>query len=499
MNEGAPLQGQAAEALIAAVELLHPDGHAPASLILGQGCRIASSSRVDGAATSDLIVLIPSSIEANSDWLEMTIRHAAASLAPDGLVYLACRRGWRRRAAILLQRSGLVLETPVMHVPDVWSTSHLISLDPSTARYAIRNVLRSTPARQMAARLVLALPRGHHALVALVPWIGLVARRHGARPQCEWLARLDGSSSETTRMILAASWRGATGPLLVYRFCEGSREPSAIAKLRPQPQGAEGVSEASRIDLLGPAAASAGAHVPRVLASGRLGARSVLLETPVLGRRLADALAGRPGLLRRAVALVSGWLEQWNRSTVTFETMPRRRLEQDLFEALQQIDQELPNRERYHAWLAERANAISEPLPLVAAHGDLTMWNLIRSDTGKLGVVDWEAARRDGLPLTDLAYMLVDATAISTGYTSRLSAFQACFAQHGRLRPIAQERMARSASMLKLTTEQAELCFHACWLQHAANEQRHHRAGDARPFLDIARWLAENYAAGLSL
>ncbi len=54
-----------------------------------------------------------------------------------------------------------------------------------------------------------------------------------------------------------------------------------------------------------------------------------------------------------------------------------------------------------------------------------------------------------------------------------------------RLAPLCE----RLRVALDLSPELAELCFHACWLHHAANEAA---AGSAtRPFGEVVRWLAQ--------
>ena len=47
-------------------------------------------------------------------------------------------------------------------------------------------------------------------------------------------------------------------------------------------------------------------------------------------------------------------------------------------------------------------------MAITAAHNDLTMANVLTSREG-IGILDWEAAVADGLPMTDLWYALADA------------------------------------------------------------------------------------------
>ena len=76
--------------------------------------------------------------------------------------------------------------------------------------------------------------------------------------------------------------------------------------------------------------------------------------------------------------------------------------------------------------MTAQAEAAGEPLPTVAAHGDLTMSNVLLGE-GAPGVVDWEASTATGVPLRDLLYAAVDATAAADGYRDRLAPSSAAF------------------------------------------------------------------------
>jgi len=132
-------------------------------------------------------------------------------------------------------------------------------------------------------------------------------------------------------------------------------------------------------------------------------------------------------------------------------------------------------------------------MPFVAAHNDLTMANIVQSDDGIFGILDWEAARRINFPLTDLFYMYVDAVAAAQVYTSRLRAFEACFISDGTHSAHFKEQQQRILRAIELPGALYDLCLHACWLHHAVNEQRASTAISPRPFLEIVQWLARNY------
>src|SRR5690606_23163251 len=58
------------------------------------------------------------------------------------------------------------------------------------------------------------------------------------------------------------------------------------------------------------------------------------------------------------------------------------------------------------ATTAALATLRSSALPPVFEHGDLGHPNLVVLADGGIGVLDWETARRDGLPLHDLVFFL---------------------------------------------------------------------------------------------
>jgi hypothetical protein len=114
------------------------------------------------------------------------------------------------------------------------------------------------------------------------------------------------------------------------------------------------------------------------------------------------------------------------------------------------------------------------------------MANVLLGDGVPIGVVDWEMAREDGLPLVDLVYAIADAAAARERYTARPEAFDEMFgAQPATL---ATRLVGRQTEDLNLEPRLIRVCFHACWLHHAANEARVSPGGG--PFLAILERVA---------
>jgi hypothetical protein len=187
-------------------------------------------------------------------------------------------------------------------------------------------------------------------------------------------------------------------------------------------------------------------------------------------------LEAEPERLPAVAGAVAGWLDRWSRATARPATVSADWLERRL------LDDHLPA--SYRAWLSGRcAELAGSSVPLVAAHHDLTAWNLRLDGEGGLGVLDWAEAEGEALPLTDLLYAVADARAATDRYRDRVAAARAAAAD-----PLVE----RLRAALGLSPGAAELCLHACWLRHARNERR---AGEG-PFAEIVRWLA--YRSGAS-
>jgi len=185
------------------------------------------------------------------------------------------------------------------------------------------------------------------------------------------------------------------------------------------------------------------------------------------------------------------WLERWNRSTMTIKPLDPKLLDRELLAPAALLAPLLDHGGAYRNWLTEGCAALVRvPVALVAAHNDLTMWNVLLDEQGRLGILDWEAACEACLPLVDFFYGLTDAVAAAQGYFDRGKAFEACFALDGTYAPAVRRFLRPLRDAVEISDEMAELCFHACWLHHAANEHRVAVAGAPRPFFKIVQQLA---------
>jgi hypothetical protein len=123
-------------------------------------------------------------------------------------------------------------------------------------------------------------------------------------------------------------------------------------------------------------------------------------------------------------------------------------------------------------------------MPAVVEHRDLAPPNLLLQPDGSIGVVDWELAEPDGLPLADLAFFLGWAASAGAGSTAPTSVAMAVDAALLDDAGWARLVLAAEARRLGLDADTVERLMPAVWARALAGLAR--RTG-ARP--DLVRWL----------
>jgi hypothetical protein len=473
------------------LELVLPAGRAARARVIGSACPEAllpAADRSDGAELPDLLVIAPSERECREPgWLAAA---CSTRVAADGVAYVLVPARSRRRSRGLLRAAGRWVEGAILHLPNAAESRQLVPLAREPARHAFANVVPLAPWKQALAGALLALGAGR-VISSGAPGVALVARPAGARPLLEWLP-LSGAADGARRSAIVSPSRKPGGSSVVLQpFAAGAEAVVAKLTLRPG-EGAHG--EHARLERMGAAAARAGAVVPRALGELSLHGNPVLLESRLEGRIAAPLLARDPALLAPLLERLCSWLGAWQELTASRAPLTRERLEAELLAPARALAPSLEGGERYLAALEERCSAAEGTMaPLTAAHGDLTMWNVL-VEGPRLGIVDWEVAEEATLPLKDLYYALADAVAATRRYTDRPAAVRACFerggAQEGMIAPLRSSL----AGALALPAGVAELSFHACWLGHALNEARSLGPSDPAPFRDIVQWLARSEA-----
>jgi aminoglycoside phosphotransferase len=358
-----------------------------------------------------------------------------------------------REARARLRQQGFRPVLRLAHAPDIQSSRYVFPLRGPQAAFALQLVPLSTTKRA-GARLL--------ARVGAFPSTTDVFRRVGARPLLSWLAALR-ERRDTCSAVIVQSWR-ADGDAVVFRFATAPT-PDLVVKIGPQ-----AAAEAAGLRDVAPSAAAAGADVPVIVTDGVLGDAPMVAQTFVGGRSAFERVRGSAARAESVLRALAEWLERWNAATTSarpFGVDDADRLIRRA--AVLGGDVEAETRR-------VTGRCLGSAIPLVAAHNDLTAVNVLVGGRHGPGVVDWGVASGESLPLGDLAYAAADLEAAVDGYRDRVEAFR-----RGALAGPGSELLERAARRLALDDEAVELCLHACWLQHAANEP------EPGPFREILR------------
>ena len=489
------------------LEWFHPDGNPRASLVIGSNCPAAllPERQVGPGEDAALIILAPSVEESRTaGWLEGAARALTYRLEADGLGVVLAPPRWRSVIAWHIARHGLKVEIPIGHVPD-WSSNHyLVPFTRNLARYAFSELLPLPPWKRILARVVFRIPGAGRLLGYVWPSAGLIVRRPGSRPLFEWLWELEDDKRCIGSALIRRSWRETGGATLFYRFSKCSKRSDtqlpSIAKVtlersssRMQPLSA--ATEAVALNRLSSDAQRAGARVPQILRFDQDGERTLLIQTALDGRQAAELLRSQPDQLWPVVSKVVDWLACWQSLTRRSRPLHDELLDRAILSRLPHLTPLIERGDEYRSWLESCCRSVSgAALPLVAAHNDLTMVNILINRRGRLGIIDWETGQAETWPLGDFFYALTDAVMIASGWPDQLEAFQACFTPGGAYHSIVTDLQARLVTGLNLSAGLVTLCFHACWLHHARNEQLADPPAPSRlspkPYLSIVQWLA---------
>jgi aminoglycoside phosphotransferase len=478
------------------LELLLPAGRAGRIVVLGRGGPAALVPPPRGASGPiDLAVVAPSRAELReAGWLDSALVRAGA-LAPDGLLVALLPPAARHRAAALLRGVGLEPAREWLHRSRGEGDAGIVPLEPGAMAAIFGTLLPLGGLRRSLWRTLSRVPSATRIIARVHPAVILTARRPGAAGLAAWVREIEPSA---TGMAVRAKRRGKTGSIVVR--CLGPSERTApFFKLAT---AGAAVDEprmrriADRLACLGDGARAAGARLPEARVVTTSAGLTVLVESRVAGETAESLLQRRALTPSDAVRRLAPWLERWHAATAVECLLDDARLEAEVLRPAAAVAPALTGGAEYQGWLRTRCRElIGMRVRLVATHGDLTMSNVLLDRDEAPGVVDWEAARPDGLPLRDLWYAAADAEAAPRRYRDRAGAWEQSLAASGATGRLVADTTDRIRHALGLSPEFVTLCRHACWLQHAADEGAKRAQGEPRPFLAILTRLAAERAA----
>jgi aminoglycoside phosphotransferase len=475
------------------LEYLHPDGIAQTSLLLGSNCpeilRPELQARFNGKA--DLFIISPSVKEATSQaWLEAAVQAMSAYLSADGIGYVLVSPRWRWKIINFLRDAGLVLDTAFWHFPDPSSSRNLTPIERVPGQFFVNTIMPKPSWKRTAAMWMLRFWATRQFLIYFWNPVGISIRRPNARPLFQWMFR-GGRRISAGTAILRTSWRGSKGANIFYGFPGDDVAPSVIAKTVSVENSANLNNEAKILENVAKEASRARMHVPKIIGRQQNDQYSTLLLSFLAGQSAADLLASQPDMLVPLMEKISRWLERWHRATVVFRPLTRELLERTLLAPAQRLAPLIPDGDKYQYRLMKQCEAtVGKTVPLVNTHNDLTMANVFMERDDHLGILDWETGCSESFPLVDFYYAVTDAVQSTENRRNRLAAFKACYLRDGPYFTKVDAWREQLQSAIDSPPGFSELCFHACWLHHASNEQQVTGPEEPRPFLEIVQWLA---------
>lgn len=478
VTSGRPLNH---DAVLTLVGLLHPKGYARRGAIIGPS---TPTYRDDDAL--DVVLLMPAVEQwRNLSWRIEALATTAAALAPDGIVFaVAPRRRHRRSMRTALANNGLRIVEQVAVLPSRSEPRHLVPLGAASVGHALLQIPRGGALAAKVGRV--AAETG--VLGRLLPAVGYLAQRPGSIPRLNWLGGRDSASRGA--WLVRGNWRGHAGATVVLALEPSSSQVSLVAKVGNPDDAAR---EAQALRTVAAGAAFNGMRTATWLRSLRLREKVAIIEEGIEGQPGAVWLARRPGRLNEFLAMLVRWLEQWAMASREDAVIEVSEFHAAVLKPAQRLTSMLADPDSYLDWLAGLGNrVVGTRLARIAAHNDLTMWNVLVAPSGRIGVLDWAESQARTIPLGDVAYAVVDAVASVERYRSRPDAFAACFSPDAR-RPQGVGWLRQVAAKLDLSGDAQALCFHACWLRHAVNELEQEQ-GRAGPFIAIVRQLAAQRA-----
>jgi len=308
----------------------------------------------------------------------------------------------------------------------------------------------------------------------------------------DWVSTITGEGPGGAPGVIRRKARGRSITATVSTFGGSTNSPSAILKVPLTDTAcAERQYEAAVMTRLAREASRAGARVSTACRVEMEGGASMFRLAPLAGVPAASLLAGDARRLPEVLIEIVEWLARWNVATRQDAVADAVRLEREVLRPASLLSPLLDGGRRYLAWLKRRCDALQgASLPFVSTHQDLTMVNILVDSREPFGVLDWESARDDGLPLTDFLYAAADALAATNRYRDRSRWLIESFDPRTAYGAHVEQLTHRLATALGLSGDVVMLMRHACVLQHAGNEWRKGAAPGA--FTALAQWLASS-------
>jgi hypothetical protein len=430
------------------------------------------------------------------------VGEAELTVAPAGLASEAIRTG---AGAILLEgpggsrtlaRAGYTVQR-YLTLPRIEEPELVLRLEgDAPARYALgRWRPAHRPLKRLRNRVV-----AEFAARGVVPDLGPVVALGLRKPEPPLLiaAAAGLGVPGNSRWFMTRAPGDPLTRIAFHLFPPGAPEPAWVLKFARVRDNAEPFDRDERgLALVHESAPVAAANAPRLLGRFAVDGLNASIETAAAGESLSGLLR-RPRTARdarRMIDEVAAWIVRLGAESAASPAAlaaERARLAGDV----------LPH------WLAAGApRDLVERLPALPAvlqHNDLGSWNIVSRPASGFVVLDWESARRHGLPLWDLLYFLVDALALLDGARTaeeRTGAAIKLLRGESPSSPVLFEWLRRAVGKSGLPAAAVGPVVTLCWmhhgLSHAARAKRVEEVeeGSVAPLPPVERiasaWFAD--------
>ena len=287
-----------------------------------------------------------------------------------------------------------------------------------------------------------------------------------------------------------------------HLFAPGDSEPTWVMKLARVSSVRESFEKDERgLKLAAAARGVASEHAPALIGRFEADGLQASVESAATGEQLSGLLGRDRDQARRAIEEIAAWIVELASETAAgAETLTEERNRLQVEVLPHWLDRGAPS---------DLVDRLPE-LPGVLQHNDLGSWNIVVRPGRGFVAVDWESARRHGLPLWDLLYFLVDALPLLEGASSpeqRVVEALRILRGDSPSSPVLFQWLRRAVAAAEIPEAAVAPVATLCWLHHglshvsrraAADLTESGSAADLSPIDRLApRWL-QDPALGLN-
>lgn len=269
-----------------------------------------------------------------------------------------------------------------------------------------------------------------------------------------------------------------------------------MAKVPRLPDATDSLSrEAMNLMAVQAARANGFDSIPRVVTFEESNGYPMLLETALAGRPMSAALVRRRPEM--CIEGIMDWLVELHSATAVRNGDRPEWFDQIAEGPLVRLRSALPVTPMEENLIDQTGEILDRlrgaDLPLVFEHGDLSSPNILILKNGKAGVVDWELASANSLPVLDLFFYLTFVAFARRDARRRseyLAAFHEAFFGH---RAWARPYILRYVERLGLPSNTIEPLFILCWSRYVHGLLARLNGGSATLLnRETVEWLRTN-------